>query len=396
MAGAEAKLAMMQPPRLIRSMSEGGIPLLSASDVQVLERSRLNFDGLEPATNRLWFGPLKFVVQREQYDIASFIGSGAEGQTYLAVKASTGKKYCIKFCNDRNSMEVDLIRRMPRQLVRHPNFLTYEFVVSDVGSLFSPAVHMIMMEFVPNGELFEILAAPTVAEVPVSQGTARRFIRDVIAGMAECYRFGVTHRDLKPENLLVNEEGRVVIIDLGHAKRAPPVNPSRGDLAPPPLARTTTSNVYGTAAFSAPEVRMRQEYNCELSDVWSIGVIAFYLHSKLPAFQGGGGCGSFDQIAGKENNTFWQAIDMSGYYRRFPDDMRAFINALWQRTPEERPSFEQMERAIMGDEEVFARFEGLRWLAQPENSVEDFLTELRTCRPDKNFHAPAAAGATHW
>merc|ERR1712217_855353 len=91
------------------------------------------------------------------------------------------------------------------------------------GGPFEPAKHIIFMEHIPNGELFEILASPedAVAGRPVSEGTSRRFLQDVISGMGECYKFGVTHRDLKPENLLLNEEGRIVLIDMGHAKTAP-------------------------------------------------------------------------------------------------------------------------------------------------------------------------------
>ena len=61
------------------------------------------------------------------------------------------------------------------------------------------------MEHIPNGELFDVLASqePSVAGKPLAEGTSRRILRDVISGMAECYRFGVMHRDLKwlPQSL---------------------------------------------------------------------------------------------------------------------------------------------------------------------------------------------------
>ena len=112
----------------------------------------------------------------------------------------------------------------------------------------------------------------------------------------------------RPENLLINEQGRIVIIDMGHAKRVP----SSGVPSPLALSRTTTTNPYGTPAFNAPEVTGGKSYDCELSDVWSVGVISFYLHGKLPAFQAGGGVADpLKHCSGPNNDPLWKKIQDS-------------------------------------------------------------------------------------
>jgi serine/threonine protein kinase len=268
------------------------------------------------------------------------------------------------------------------------------------------------MENVPNGELFELLASaePSVAGKPVSEGTMRRFLRNIIDGMAECYRCGITHRDLKPENLLINEEGTIVIIDLGHAKLGEPVQnlnrQSDGNLLPPPppLMRTSTANAYGTEAFNAPEVSSGIKYDCELSDVWSIGVIAFYLHAKLPAFRVGGGAGVVDALIGEQNEPFWSTISKSGWYPAFPEGLKEFINVLWRVNPDKRPRFADLERAITGAADIIEKYPGLKWLADPVNDATSFISELRASCPTKTFRnpediaapPPPAAGATRW
>jgi len=391
--GATAEECEAPPPPLgfVRSLSDGGIPVYSAVDVKIISKSNTNFDGIPPARDRLWFGATTFEISGEIWTLEGFLNFGAEGQTYNITRKSTGKKYAAKFCSNADSLEIQLCQKLPRALVRHPNFVTYEMIVLDISEHFAPAKHMIIMEHVPNGELFELISSQesSVSGKPVSEGTSRRFLRDMINGMAECYRFGITHRDLKPENLLINQEGRIVIIDMGHAKRAPPVPAPARDCAPPmpPLSRTTTTNAYGTEAFNAPEVRQGAKYDCEASDVWSVGVIAFYLHGKLPAFSGGGGVGRWDDVSGPDNEDFWRKISGSGYYPVFPDKLKGLINTLWRHEPTERPSFGDLERALMGDSEVVAKYPGLEWLHEPVNDESDFLSELRRSCPRKQFGA---------
>mmetsp|Transcript_54998 Transcript_54998/g.103032 ORF Transcript_54998/g.103032 Transcript_54998/m.103032 type:complete len:389 (-) Transcript_54998:58-1224(-) len=374
------------PPPLHRSASAGGIPVFRGCDIVVKTTSEVNFDGLKPAADRVWFGPSKFDVADDEWSVDAFLNYGAEGQTYLVTRTATGEKFAAKFCNKFDSMEVRLVQELPRQLVIHDNFIKYEQIVLDVQEKFSPAHHIIFMEHIPNGELFDVLASPepSVAGKPLSEGTSRRILQDVISGMAECYRYGVTHRDLKPENLLINQFGKIVIIDMGHAKRVMPT----GAPAPTALARTTTTNPYGTPAFNAPEVSAGKSYDCEWSDVWSVGVIAFYLHGKLPAFSAGGGVASWDDVSGQENDRLWKKIETCGYYPQFPAELKSFINALWRLDPTDRPRFSQLERAVSGDEEILSQYPGLQWLCRPVNPAESFIDELSRSCPNKSFHLP--------
>jgi len=374
--------------------SNGHLPIYQGSSVTISEKPSLNFDGIPPDLDRLWYGRIVFEIDKVQWVLDDFLNSGAEGQTYSVTRTCDGKRFVAKFCHEPKSREVGLLKQMPLALMAHPNFITYEMLVLDVQSHFAPAHHVIFMEHVPNGELFELLSSeePGVAGKPVSEGTMRRFLHDVIHGMAECYRHGITHRDLKPENLLINEHGSIVIIDLGHAKcgeltLTPQLNRHALADVPPqiPLVRHRTANAYGTSAFNAPEVSSGVQYDCESADVWSLGVIAFYLHSKLPAFEGG--AERFDDIMGTCNSPFWQQIRASGYYPSFPDGLMKFINMLWRGDPSERPSFSQLELAIKGDMDTIARFPGLQWLSQPVNGAAAFIKELRNSCPGKTFNA---------
>jgi len=391
-------------PPLVRTVSQGGIPVYRGSDVTVTERSERTFENLPIRTgdaamsgeslSRVWYGPMVINIGSEPWKVEKFLSYGGEGQTYLVKRIDTGEQYAAKFCSKKDSMEVRLVEELPRQLVAHENFIKFEMIVLDVFPVLSPAHHIIIMEHIPNGELFDVLASPEPSVVgrPISEGTSRRILRDIISGMAECYRFGVTHRDLKPENLLINEQGRIVIIDMGHAKRSRPASDAP---EAPALARTTTANPYGTPAFNAPEVCGGKSYDCEMADVWSVATIAFYLHGKLPAFVAGGGVADWRDVSGADNETLWRKINDSSYYPKFPDDLVKFINTMWRTVPTDRPTFNHLEKAISGDAETLCQFPDLEWLAKPVNDVDEFIDELSRSCPSRTFRR-AAGRVTRW
>jgi serine/threonine protein kinase len=380
------------PPPLTRTATGGGIPVYQGADITITSTTEFNFDKDRPAENKVWLGPTTFDLGGDTFTIDAYLNYGAEGQAYRMRRKSDGRICVGKFCSAKDSPEIDLVQQMPRALVAHPNFLTYQGLVLNVKEKFRFPHHLIVMEHVPNGELFDFIASgePSVQGKPVSEGTSRRFLQDLISGMAECYRFGITHRDLKPENLLINEQGRIVIIDLGHAKRAAcaPLRDTPGE--PEPLVRVTTTHKYGTAAFQAPEVADGRAcaagYDCELADVWSVGVVAFYLQAKLPAFKVAGGAALPTDMVGPDNAQFWNKIEKSGWYNKFTTEQKNCINCMWRADPKERPTFASLEKAIARDATALAQYPGLQWLAEDVNDDEAFLSECKRTRPDKKFN----------
>ena len=92
-------------------------------------------------------------------------------------------------------------------------------------------------------------------------------------------KYGILHRDLKPDNILVNilkkesdkEVSEIIEIKLMDFGLSKIIGNSE-----------TTNEGYGTIAFIAPEILQRYPYNYKV-DIWSLGVIMFYLVSgELP------------------------------------------------------------------------------------------------------------------
>ncbi|HEU0007659.1 MAG TPA: protein kinase, partial [Terriglobia bacterium] len=83
------------------------------------------------------------------------------------------------------------------------------------------------------------------------------------------HRRGIVHRDLKPANVILEEGGRVRIIDFGLAQLA--------------VSRLTqASTPIGTANYISPE-QMNGEVVDQRADIWSLGVILYEMVTgKLP------------------------------------------------------------------------------------------------------------------
>ncbi|CAI7606307.1 unnamed protein product [Penicillium bialowiezense] len=128
----------------------------------------------------------------------------------------------------------------------------------------------IAMEHIVLGDLQKHL------KQALPEDEAARVVKQVLEGLECMHDNGFAHRDLKPENIFVVEKPPdkwwVKIGDFGISKRV-----GRG--------ATELRTINGTPGFIAPEIALRQLYDVDVDessydftvDLWSLGVIAFYM-----------------------------------------------------------------------------------------------------------------------
>ncbi|WP_332642279.1 serine/threonine-protein kinase [Aeromicrobium sp.] len=120
-----------------------------------------------------------------------------------------------------------------------------------------------VMDFVDGGTVADRVKTP----VPPEQGL--KLAVESARAVQVLHDAGVLHRDIKPTNLLVGDEERVLVADLGSAKR----------LAEASGVTVTT----GTPAYMAPE-QARGEPVDARSDVYSLGAVTYELLSGKQPF----------------------------------------------------------------------------------------------------------------
>ena len=97
----------------------------------------------------------------------------------------------------------------------------------------------------------------------LGEAEAARYFVQTVEAVAHCHEHGVIHRDIKPENLLLDARYDIKLTDFGLSALVRP-----GQLLKVPC---------GTPAYSAPEIVSKKEYDGTLSDVWSLGVLLYFM-----------------------------------------------------------------------------------------------------------------------
>lgn len=115
----------------------------------------------------------------------------------------------------------------------------------------------IVMELVDGLPLSAVLRD---GPLPVALTTA--VIEQTASALAAAHERGIVHRDIKPANLMLDEHGRVTVLDFGIARAADAV------------ALTATDLILGTARYISPE-QADGRGATTASDVYSLGIVAY-------------------------------------------------------------------------------------------------------------------------
>ena len=118
---------------------------------------------------------------------------------------------------------------------------------------------------------------------------ARNWFRQILSAVNHFQKKGVCHRNLCMENIMVDETGRLKIIDFGLSLRVPYADPNNRNLVTDVSGNTVRRLIKaqgqgGAWEYMAPEVSMRQEcFDGFAIDLWAIGVLLFeFLIGKKP------------------------------------------------------------------------------------------------------------------
>jgi serine/threonine-protein kinase len=165
----------------------------------------------------------------------------------------------------------------------HPNIVPLHSFgeIADESDIDSSALVYIVMKYVHG----ESLAERMRREKRLPAMEVQRILRDMALALDSAHQDGVVHRDLKAENILL-ERGcaHAMLTDFGVAllRSLDPV-------------RTDSSRAFGTPHYMSPEQAAGELDIDGRSDLYSIGVLGYYMLSGMLPFDGP----TFEALAAK-------------------------------------------------------------------------------------------------
>lgn len=208
------------------------------SELPEEERSRNRFD----ASGRF----------EREYQIIRELGSGGEGRVYLVLHLATEQLRAAKYLAVSGSSdrlhELTMMKRL-----HHPSLPEVIDVLREEQSVW------LILSYVRGKPLNQIAGTQVHAELFFS---IARQLSEVLCYLHE-RDAPILHLDIKPSNLLLQQNGRLVLIDFGAALRGHP------GIAP--------ERCCGTPGFAAPEQYLKGHYLDVRTDLYGAGAVLYFL-----------------------------------------------------------------------------------------------------------------------
>jgi tetratricopeptide (TPR) repeat protein/predicted Ser/Thr protein kinase len=206
-------------------------------------------------------------VLQGRYEILKTLGQGGMGAVYKARDREVDRVVALKVIRPELANQPEILSRFKQELILSRQ-VTHKNVVRifDLGE--AEGTKFITMEFVEGCDLRTLLRD----KGPITTEQKVKIMIQVCRALSAAHAEGVVHRDLKPQNIMVDDNGRVVVMDFGiaHSMEAAGV--------------TSTGVLVGTPAYVSPEQAKGEKIDPR-SDIYTLGIVFYEALTGMAPFQ---------------------------------------------------------------------------------------------------------------
>jgi serine/threonine protein kinase len=215
------------------------------------------------------------------YEITGPLGKGGMGEVYRAHDSKLGRDVAIKILPAALAGDSERLLRFEREAkvvagLNHPHIVTLFSVEREDDQ------HYITMELVEGRTLSTLIPKDGLSfDQMLEYGIA------MADAVASAHRQGITHRDLKPDNIMINDEGRLKVLDFGLAKLQDDERPfaQQETIAAAAQPMTAEGKILGTPAYMSPEQAEGKPAD-NRSDIFALGILLYEMATGIRPFSG--------------------------------------------------------------------------------------------------------------
>ena len=193
------------------------------------------------------------------YEIIKKLTNGGYSKIYLASSKYTGEQVIIKSINkpslQQNIEDLLLLVKQTENL----KLLKHRNIVSLYEIYESPKYFYLIMEYLPQGDLLKKL----IKQKRFTEEEAKKNFIQLIDALYYMHKMNICHRDIRPEHILFDKNNKPKFIGFSYSsfyKKEKSINDS-----------------YGSLLYACPEIIQGENYDPEMADVWSMGVLLYVM-----------------------------------------------------------------------------------------------------------------------
>ncbi|NWV97852.1 CDKL2 protein, partial [Machaerirhynchus nigripectus] len=324
----------------------------------------------------------------DKYQVLGLVGEGSYGMVTKCRNRDNGQIVAVK--KFLESDDDAAVRKIALREVKLLKQLRHENLVNLLDVCKKKKRWYLVFEFVDHTVLDDLEASPN----GLDYDRVRKYLFQIMRGIAFCHSHNIIHRDIKPENILVSQSGVVKLCDFGFAR---------------PLAASgeVYTDYVATRWYRAPELLVGDSKYGRPVDVWAIGSLITEMLTGEPLFPGDSDIDQLFHITKclgslipRQQELFYKNPLFAGMklpevkeleslekrYPKLPADALDLAKECLQIDPDKRPSCAQLLQGDFFNKDSFAeRFtQELKQKIQKDARDHQFQKKFKMSKRDKD------------